>query len=149
MGFIPSNSIVQIASNTVFGAKAVEFVPPDAPSPASLAPGAHLHAGSVSVEVNTLFQTLVNTLHKINPVELNATLTAVSTGLRNNGDNLGATLSGLNTLLTQLNPTLPTLQSDFQKTADVANVYADAAPDLVTVLDNTPTISKTVVDSRR
>ncbi|TQR85042.1 MCE family protein [Mycobacterium hodleri] len=148
MDFIPSNSIVKIASNTVFGAKAVEFVPPDAPSPAPLAPGAQLHAGSVSVEVNTLFQSLVNTLHKINPVELNATLTAVSTGLRNNGDDLGATLSGLNTFLTQLNPTLPTLQSDFQKTAEVANVYADAAPDLVAVLDNTPTIAKTVEDSR-
>ena len=112
------------------------------------APGAHLQAGSVSVEVNTLFQTLVNTLHKINPVELNATLTAVSTGLRDNGDNLGATLAGLNTFLTQINPKLPTLQSDLQKTADVADIYADAAPDLVTVLDNTPTISDTIVDSR-
>ena len=148
MGFIPSNSIVRIASNTVFGAKSVEFVPPDAPSPQALAPGAHLQAGSVSVEVNTLFQTLVNTLHKIDPIELNATLTAVSTGLRNNGDDLGATLAGINTLLTQINPKLPTLQSDFQKTANVANIYADAAPDLVEVLDNTPAISKAIVDSR-
>ena len=84
MDFIPSNSIVRIASNTVFGAKSVKFVPPEAPSPQPLSPGAHLEAGSVSVEVNTLFETLVNTLHNY-PAELNATLTAVSTGLRNNG----------------------------------------------------------------
>ncbi len=148
MDFIPSNAIVRIASNTVFGAKSVEFVPPEAPSPQPLASGAHVQAGSVSVEVNTLFQTLVNTLHKINPAELNATLTAVSTGLRNNGDDLGATLAGINTLLTQVNPKLPTLQRDFQQTAAVANVYADAAPDLVKVLDNAPTIAETVVDSR-
>lgn len=148
MSFIPSNSIVRIASNTVFGAKAVEFIPPDSPSAETLAPGAHLQAGSVSVEVNTLFQTLVNTLHKINPVELNATLTAVSTGLRDNGDDLGATLSGINRLLAQLNPKLPTLQDDFRKAGDVANVYADAAPDLLQVLDNTPAISSTIVDSR-
>lgn len=148
MSFIPSNSIVRIASNTVFGAKAVEFIPPDSPSTETLAAGAHLQAGSVSVEVNTLFQTLVNTLHEINPVELNATLTAVSTGLRDNGDDLGATLSGTNTLLAQLNPKLPTLQDDFRKAGDVANVYADAAPDLLQVLDNTPAISSTIVDSR-
>ena len=148
MGFIPSNSIVHIASNTVFGAKAVEFIPPEQPSTTPLSPGAHLQAGAVSVEVNTLFQTLVNTLHKINPVELNATLTAISTGLRGNGDNLGATLAGLNTYLTQINPKLPTLQSDLQKTADVANIYADAAPDLVRILDNVPAISDTLVDSR-
>jgi phospholipid/cholesterol/gamma-HCH transport system substrate-binding protein len=148
MSFIPSNSIVRIASNTVFGAKAVEFVPPDAPSAEPLEPGAHLRAGSVSVEVNTLFQTLVNTLHKINPVELNATLTAVSRGLRDNGDDLGATLTGINTLLTQINPRLPTLQTDLQKTAQVATVYADAAPDLVEVLDNTPAISATILERR-
>jgi phospholipid/cholesterol/gamma-HCH transport system substrate-binding protein len=146
MGFIPSNSIVRIASNTVFGAKAVEFVPPEVPSPQALVPGAHLQASSVSVEVNTLFQTLVNTLHKINPVELNATLTAVSTGLRNNGDDLGATLAGINTFLTQINPRLPTLQRDLRRTAQVADVYADAAPDLITALDNTPTVSDTIVD---
>ena len=28
----------------------------------------------------------------------------------------------------------------------VANIYADAAPDLVTVFDNAPTISNTIVD---
>ena len=148
LGFIPSNSLVRIASNTVFGAKAVEFIAPDAPSPKPLAPGAHLWAGSVSVEVNTLFQTLVNTLHKIDPAELNATLTAVSTGLRNNGDDLGATLAGINKLLTQVNPKLPILQGDLQRITDVANVYADAGPDLVKVLDNAATISDTIVDSR-
>ncbi len=148
LGFIPSNSLVRIASNTVFGAKAVEFIAPDAPSPKSLAPGAHLWAGSVSVEVNTLFQTLVNTLHKIDPAELNATLTAVSTGLRNNGDDLGATLAGINKLLTQVNPKLPILQGDLQRITDVANVYADAGPDLVKVLDNAAAISDTIVDSR-
>ena len=30
----------------------------------------------------------------------------------------------------------------------VANIYGDAAPDLVTVFDNAPTISKTIVDQQ-
>ncbi|MDT5232380.1 MAG: phospholipid/cholesterol/gamma-HCH transport system substrate-binding protein [Mycobacterium sp.] len=148
LGFIPSNAIVRIASTTVFGAKSVEFVPPDQPAATALVPNAHVVASAVSVEVNTLFETLTNTLHKIDPVELNATLSALSQGLRGNGDNLGATLAGISTFLAQLNPKLSTLQQDFQKTATVTNDYADAAPDLITGLDNVPSISKTIVDEQ-
>jgi phospholipid/cholesterol/gamma-HCH transport system substrate-binding protein len=61
---------------------------------------------------------------------------------------LGGVLAGLNTLTRQLNPKLPALQQDFRRTASVANIYADAAPDLVTVFNNTPTIAKTVVDQQ-
>ena len=38
--YIPSNAEVRIAGTTVFGAKSVEFVPPDSPSGSSLRPGA-------------------------------------------------------------------------------------------------------------
>ena len=148
MRYIPSNSVVKIASNTIFGAKSVEFVPPQNPSGASLQPGAHVAASSVQLEVNTLFQTLVDLLHKINPVDLNATLTAIAEGLRGHGDDFGATLAGLNQYLPKINPKMPTLQSDFQQTAAVGNIYGDAAPDLVTVLDNVPTISNTLVDEQ-
>lgn len=148
MHFIPSNATVHIAGNTIFGAKAVEFIPPQMPSPMSLRPDAHVAASSVQLEVNTLFQSLIGLLHKIDPVELNGTLSALSEGLRGHGDDLGGILSGLNTLARQANPKLPALQEDFRKTAVVANVYGDAAPDLNTVFDNLPTISKTVADQQ-
>ena len=148
MGFIPSNATVHIAGNTVFGAKSVEFIPPRAPSPTSLRPDAHVQASAVQLEVNTLFQSLIDLLHKIDPVELNGTLSALSEGLRNHGDDLGALLSGLNTLTVQANPKLPALQEDFRETGIVTNTYADAAPDLTTVFDNLPTISKTAVDQQ-
>ena len=146
--YIPSNAEVRIAGNTVFGAKSVEFLPPASPAATALRPGATVQASSVQVEVNTLFQTLTDVLHKVDPVNLNATLTALGEGLRGNGDNIGATLAGLNTYLDQINPKLPTLQSDLQQTATVAGIYADAAPDLVTVLDNAPKISNTIVDQQ-
>lgn len=147
LGYIPSNAGVQIAGNTVFGAKSVEFVSPESPV-GRMKPGATVAASAVQLEINTLFQTLIDVLHKVDPVHLNATLTAIGEGLRGNGDNLGATLAGLNTYLGQLNPKLPTLQSDIQQTAAVANIYADAAPDLVTVLNNTPAIGNTIVDQQ-
>jgi phospholipid/cholesterol/gamma-HCH transport system substrate-binding protein len=149
MNYIPSNAAVHIAGNTIFGAKSVEFLPPQTPSPTSLRPDAHVEASAVQLEVNTLFQSLMDLLHKVDPVELNGTLSALSEGLRGHGDDLGALFSGLNTLTRQANPKLPALQEDFRKTAVVTNVYADAAPDLNTIFANLPTISKTVVDEQK
>jgi phospholipid/cholesterol/gamma-HCH transport system substrate-binding protein len=146
--FIPSNAQVHIASNTIFGAKSVEFVNPASPSSTSLRPGAHLMHSEVALEVNTLFQSLIGLLQKIDPVELNGTLSALAEGLRGHGDDLGGVLSGLNTLTRQLNPKLPTLQQDFRRTAAVTNIYADAAPDLVTVFNNVPPIARVVVDQQ-
>jgi phospholipid/cholesterol/gamma-HCH transport system substrate-binding protein len=148
MRYIPSNATVKIGGTTVFGAKAVEFLPPADPKSESLRPGATVAAKDVQLEVNTLFQTLTDVLKKVDPINLNATITALGEGLRGNGDNMGETLSGLNYYLQQLNPKLPTLQEDFQKAAVVTGIYGDAAPDLVTVFDNAPTISQTVIDEQ-
>jgi phospholipid/cholesterol/gamma-HCH transport system substrate-binding protein len=149
MHYIPSNATVHIAGNTIFGAKSVEFIPPQSPSPTPLRPDAHVSASMVQLEVNTLFQSLVDLLHKVDPVELNGTLSALAEALRGHGDDFGALLSGLNTLTLQANPKLGALQEDFRKTAVVTNIYADAAPDLNRVFDNLPTISKTVVDQQK
>lgn len=148
MRHIPSNAVVRIAGTTIFGTKAVEFVPPDKPAGTSLHSGAHVQASSVQLEVNTLFQTLTDVLRKINPVDLNAALTAVGEGLRGRGEDLGSLMGGTNQLAAQLNPKMPTLQANFQQTAAVANIYADAGPDLVTILDNVPSISDTIVDEQ-
>ena len=149
MHYIPSNATVHIAGNTIFGAKSVEFIPPQNPSAKSLAPNARIEASAVQLEVNTLFQSLVDLLHKVDPVELNGTLSALSEGLRGHGDDFGALLSGLNTLTRQANPKLPALQEDFRKAGVVTGYYGDAAPDLNTVFDNLPTINRTVVDQQR
>jgi phospholipid/cholesterol/gamma-HCH transport system substrate-binding protein len=147
MRYIPGNPLVRIGSTTVFGAKAVEFVPPDQPE-GQLRPGATVAAKDVQLEVNTLFQTLTDVLHKVDPINLNATISALGEGLRGNGDDLGVTLSGLNYYLQQLNPKLPTLQEDLRKTAVVANIYGDAGPDLAKIFDNAPQIADTVVDEQ-
>jgi phospholipid/cholesterol/gamma-HCH transport system substrate-binding protein len=148
MRYVPSNAPVRIASTTVFGAKSVEFIAPEQPSGTPLRPGANVQAEAVQLEANTLFQTLIDVLHKIDPVHLNATISAIAEGLRGHGDDFGATLAGLNRYLAQLNPKLPTVESDFAQTATVANIYGDAGPDLVTVIDNVPTISNTIIDEQ-
>jgi phospholipid/cholesterol/gamma-HCH transport system substrate-binding protein len=146
LAYIPSNATVRIASTTVFGSKSVEFLEPADPLPSSVTPDSHFEVGAVAVEVNTLFQTLVDTLQKIDPVQLNATLSAVSEGLRDNGDNAGASVAALNSLLAEINPRLPTVQSDLQRFGVGLEIYSDAAPDVVSAMDNLPTISDTIVD---
>jgi phospholipid/cholesterol/gamma-HCH transport system substrate-binding protein len=148
MSYIPSNAAVHIASNTVFGAKSVEFIPPPVPSGNALRSGTNVQASDVQLEVNTLFEKLTDVLDKIDPVQLNGTISALAEGLRGNGDNLGGLLSGLNGYLEKFNPKLPQLQTGFAKTGVVGNIYGDAAPDLATTFDNIPTISKTLVDQR-
>lgn len=148
MHYLPSNAAVHIASNTIFGAKSVEFIPPPVPSGNALRSGANVQVSDVQLEANTLFQKLTNLLDKIDPVQLNGSISALAEGLRGNGDNLGALLSGLNGYLEKFNPKLPQLQSGFAKAAVVGNIYGDAAPDLATTFDNIPTISKTLVDQR-
>jgi len=148
MRYVPSNAPVRIASTTVFGAKSVEFLAPDQPSGTALRPGAVVQAEAVQLEANTLFQTLVEVLNKINPIHLNATMSAIAEGLRGHGDDFGSSLAGLNQYLAQLNPKLPTLETLFSQSATVANIYGDAGPDLVTVINNVPTIGKTIVDEK-
>ena len=112
--YIPSNAKVHIAGNTIFGAKSVEFIVPEQASATSLPPNSTVDAKDrVQVEVNTLFQSLMDLLHKIDPVELNGTLSALSEGLRGHGDDVGALLAGLNTLTQQVNPKLPGLKERF------------------------------------
>lgn len=148
MDYIPSNVTVRIASNTVFGAKSVEFLSPAIPDKSALAANSHLHAAEVAVEANTLFETLVNTLKKIDPVELNATMTAIGEGLRGNGRDIGTTISTFTDYMGTLNSHLPTLRSGVQKVGEVADIYAEATPDLLTLFDNTASISNTIVDQQ-
>ncbi len=148
MRYVPSNAQVRIASTTVFGAKSVEFLAPEQPSETSLRAGAVVQAEAVQLEANTLFQTLIDVLNKVNPIHLNATMTAIAEGLRGHGEESGSAAAGLNQFLAQLNPKLPTVESVLAQIATVANIYGDAGPDLVTVINNVPTISDVVVDEQ-
>ncbi|MBY0287640.1 MAG: MCE family protein [Mycobacteriaceae bacterium] len=148
LDFVPSNAPVRIASTTVFGAKSVEFLAPEQPSGTPLRAGAVVAAKDVQLEANTLFQTLIDVLNKINPIHLNATMSALAEGLRGHGEDVGVSSAGLNQYLAQLNPKLPQVEAILAQTNTVANIYGDAGPDLVTVIKNAPTISQTVVDQQ-
>ncbi|MGQ4600041.1 MCE family protein [Nocardia sp. R6R-6] len=145
---VPSNADVDIRSTTVFGAKYVNFVIPQQPSPMALQPGATVTAQRVTVEFNTLFQHLSDLLAEIEPEKLNATLSALSTALQGRGQQLGDLLARSDAYLREINPYLPALQQDLVKTGDVTNLYADTVPDLLRTVSNATVTSNSLVQEQ-
>jgi virulence factor Mce-like protein len=146
---IPANALVDIASTTVFGAKYVQFVFPDNPSPESLRAGQVVDAQHVMVEINTVFEQLTSVLSKIDPAKLNETLGAIASAVNGRGEKIGQMLSDLDSYLAKIEPSLPALSRDLEAAPDVLRAYADAAPDFVSIADNGARISDTLVDQEQ
>ena len=87
--FIPANVGARINVTTVFGAKFVDLVYPEHPQSARLVAGSMLRATNVTTEVNTVFQNVVDLLKMIDPMKLNAVLTAVADAVRGRGERIG------------------------------------------------------------
>ena len=145
---IPANVLVDIASTTVFGAKFVQLLPPPDPSADTMYAGQVLGAGHVTVEVNTLFERLSTLLSAIEPTKLNATLSAFSSALSGRGHEIGQMTDDLDHFMATVAPSLPHLNHEFDAAPDAIDAYADAAPDLMQLLDNSSRISGTIVDQR-
>jgi phospholipid/cholesterol/gamma-HCH transport system substrate-binding protein len=146
---IPANALVNIASTTVFGAKYVQFVFPDDPSPESLRAGQVVDAQHVMVEVNTVFEQLTSVLSKVDPAKLNETLGAIASAVNGRGEKIGQMLSDLDSYLAKIEPSLPALSRDLEAAPDALRAYADAAPDFVSIADNAARFSDTVVDEQQ
>jgi phospholipid/cholesterol/gamma-HCH transport system substrate-binding protein len=149
MKLIPSNVLVDITSNTVFGAKFVQLNAPPDPSGEKLRDGQVIQSQHVTVEINTVFQRLVTVLDKIDPAKLNETLGAISTAFNGRGEKFGQTLVDFNALLAKIEPSLPNLGRDIEASVPAFTAYADAAPDLVSTISNTTTISNSIVDQQQ
>lgn len=142
--YIPANVGAQIRATTAFGAKYVDLIYPDDPSPARLAAGAVLMSRNVTTEVNTVFENLVGLLDQIDPAKLNAVLGALSEGFRGQGERIGQAITDANQVLLQTNPRSETIRRDFRALAGFSDAYGAAAQDIVTVLDAASTTSDTI-----
>jgi phospholipid/cholesterol/gamma-HCH transport system substrate-binding protein len=148
---IPENVEVQILPTTLFGQKYLAFVDPDSPSSSSLEEGDVIPSDRVetNVELQKILANLFPLLRAVRPADLNATLNALATALNGRGEELGVTLEKLDSYLGAIDDHLPTLRTDLILLADVSDTYADAAPDLIGILRNATTTSRTVLDKRQ
>ncbi|TQE37994.1 MCE family protein [Streptomyces ipomoeae] len=150
VAFIPADVHARLLPKTLFGEKYVDLV---APRGSSARP---IRAGDVitqdrtkaGMELQRLLNDLLPLLRTVEPGELNATLSAFATALEGRGDRIGDNLTRVESYLRRLNPHMPSLKEDISRFADVAEVYGDAAPDLMRILRNTVTTSRTIVEKK-
>ncbi|MGZ8746811.1 MAG: MCE family protein [Mycobacterium sp.] len=144
--YIPANVGAQISATTAFGTKFVELVYPPNPSPKRLAAGAVLHSKNVSTEINTVFENVVELLKLVDPLKLNAVLTAVADGVRGQGQRMGQATTDLNEVLLALNARAETIGGNWRSLKKFTDTYDAAAHDIVAILDAVSTTSATVTD---
>lgn len=139
---IPANVGGEIKATTVFGNKYVSLTSPKNADPQHITPSMVINATAVTTEFNTLFQTLTAIAEKVDPVKLNLTLGAAAQALSGLGDRFGAALVNGSAILDDVNPRLPMVRADIAGLAALGDVYADAAPDLWTALDQAVTTAR-------
>ena len=151
VGLIPRNVSARLLPKTLFGEKFVDLVIPAKPSPLRLSEGDVIpqDRSSTAIELETVLDNILPLLRTIKPDKLNATLDALATALEGRGDELGKNLALVNQYFSQLNPQLPTIEKDIRGLADVSQIYADAAPDLVRTLRNFSVTTETIAEKQQ
>jgi len=135
---VPDDVTGSIVPKTLFGEKYVSL---ERPEGAALAP--HIRAGAVirrtavSTEVEQVLSDLYPLLTAIEPEQLNYTLNALATALEGRGDQIKGGVRTLDDYLRRLNPQLDDIVGDLRRTAQVSDLYAQAMPQIATILRNT------------
>lgn len=141
---IPKNVDANISATTVFGNKYISFSSPKDPSPQRITTSDTIDVTSVTTEFNTLFETVVDVSQQVDPIKLNQTLAATAEALDGLGDRFGQSIIHGNEILADINPQMPQIRYDNQRLADLGDVYANAAPDLFSGLENAVTTARTL-----
>jgi phospholipid/cholesterol/gamma-HCH transport system substrate-binding protein len=146
VGAIPANVSARLLPKTLFGERYVDLVLPASPARASLREGDTISQdrSTTAIELERVFDDLLPMLRAVRPQDLSATLGAMASALEGRGTRLGQNLRLVDEYVKQFEPHLPTLQDDINRLADVATLYADAAPDLVATVRNLAVTSQTI-----
>jgi phospholipid/cholesterol/gamma-HCH transport system substrate-binding protein len=146
---IPANVVANIEAATLFGNKYVSLTSPENPQQQRISSHDVIDVRSVTTEFNTLFETVTSIAEKVDPIELNATLSALAQALNGLGGKFGESIVNGNQILAQLNPRMPHFRYDVQRLADLAEIYSRASPDLWNFLQNAVTTARTLTRQQR
>ena len=141
---IPVNVLAKIEAATLFGNKYVSLISPENAEQRPISSHDVIDVRDVTTEFNTLFETITSIAEKVDPIELNATLSAVAQALDGLGANFGESIINGNHILAQLNPRMPQVGFDVRRLADLAQIYARSSPDLWAFLRNALTTAGTL-----
>lgn len=143
---IPANVEARINATSVFGSKFVDLEYPSDPSAQRLSAGTVLTSQNVAVEVNTVFQNLVDLIEQVDPSKLNAVLSALADAVRGQGERIGEAITSTNDVLLALNARTDVIRDDFVAAGRASDAYSVAAQDILAALDAASTTSVTVTE---
>jgi len=128
---IPADSKVNIVPPTVFGAKYVELLTSTAPGGPAIQAGSTIAGARVTVEINHTFDAARQALDNLEPVKLNAALTATADMLDGQGEHLGQLVQASNQLTGSLIDQVPNLGASAKGADQVASAYTPATDSFV------------------
>ena len=141
---IPANVVAHIEAATLFGNKYVSLSSPENPKPQRISSHDVIDVRSVTTEFDTLFETITSIAAKVDPIELNATLSALAQALNGLGGKFGESIVNGNQILEHLNPRVKQLGYDVRRLADLGEIYSRASPDLWNFLQNAVVTARTL-----
>ena len=138
----------QLLPKTLFGEKYVALLPGTAT--ARLVDGAVISQDRTTTALETakVVDDLLPLLQELRPAALSTTLSAVSSALRGRGDRVGENLELVQAYLASLNTRLPVVEADLRGLADLATTLDQAAPDLLSVVEDLSASSRSLVDQQ-
>jgi len=143
IGQIPGDVDAMIVPKTLFGDKYVDLRRPRSGGAGpALAAGDTIDQSATAVELGEVFDRLVPVLRSLQPARLSAVLTSLADVLDGRGDDVARALRTTQTLLHRLGPSYDDLVADVDRLAGTADVYADATDDLMSVLDDSASLSR-------
>lgn len=145
--YIPANVGAEIRATTVFGAKFVELTYPTEPTSQRLSAGAVIETSHIGTEANTVFQNLVAVIKDIDPVKLNAVLSAFADALRGQGPTIGRATTAANEVLLALNPRADAARRDWEALRGFSDTYNAAAQNILTTLEAASATSATITSN--
>jgi phospholipid/cholesterol/gamma-HCH transport system substrate-binding protein len=146
---IPANVDATLAASTVFGNKYVSLLSPKDPVAERLSEDTAIDATAVTTEFNTIFETVMQISQKVDPVKLNATLTATAEALDGLGTRFGRSIASANSILVDLNAQIPQIRYDIRRLADLTEIYVKNSPQLWRSLGRAVRTTSTLKDNRR
>ena len=144
LAVMPANVSADVVASTIFGNKTLAFTAPENPSVERISDGDVIIATTVTTEFQTLFETVSGIAEKIDPVQLNLTLSAAAEALTGLGTSFGRSLTDANAILTELNPRIPQLREGVRNLTELADILTRSAPELIDGLDNATTTARTI-----
>jgi phospholipid/cholesterol/gamma-HCH transport system substrate-binding protein len=147
---LPANTTAEMLPTTLFGERYVDLIIPARPSTQTLASGSVISQDSSSdaLELERVLDNLLPLLNATDPEKLSVVLTALGQGLQGRGTQLRQTLITLNSYLGQLNPQLPALDTDIKELAGLARTYNQAAPGILSALNDFAATSQVIASER-